>query len=97
MTNPTEEKLMKPKLIWKGTIRDAIREGRLTQEQLDEWNRIDEEGESYNLSFKHGKQAREKEILEMIDEISKLRLYRSKSCQLLSRRIKSKITGEKLK
>ena len=29
---------MKPKLIWKGTIRDAIREGRLTQEQLDEWN-----------------------------------------------------------
>ena len=42
-----EEELEKPKLIWKGSVGEALKTGRLTQEQVDKWNIEEEMGEDY--------------------------------------------------
>lgn len=63
-----DEILKKPKLIWSGTRAEAIAQGRNTQEEFDEWDRIDEEGEKYNEGYIDGQQSGQKRILELIDK-----------------------------
>ena len=58
---------------------------------------------AYKTGLKRGKEEAEKgmikieDVIKIIDDFGKLRIYRSKSCQLLSRRFKQSIKelGEK--
>jgi len=90
-----EEELKEPKLIWKGTTAEALRLGKVTQEDVDRWNRNDVEGESfsngYDEGFQKGKLEQKKEDNNILIKYSKLRLYRSKSCQLLIKQLQKEI------
>ena len=65
-----EEELKKPKLIWKGSVGEALKTGRLTQEQVDKWNMEEEMGEDYmngfEEGFQKGKLEQKKEELEFL-------------------------------
>ncbi len=67
-----DEELSKPKLIWKGSVGEAIKQGRMTQEQLDDWNMEDEEGEEYLEGFKAGQKQSEDAFKEMIEDLSNI-------------------------
>lgn len=60
--------LKEAKLIWSGTTKEALEQGRITQEELDEWDRIDEEGERYSEGFIQGAKAERVRIKALIEE-----------------------------
>ena len=66
-----KEELKEPTLIWKGSVGEALRTGRLTQEQVDKWNMEEEMGEDYmngfEEGFQKGKLEERKRVLELID------------------------------
>ena len=70
-----EEELEKPKLIWKGSVGEALKTGRLTQEQVDKWNMEEEMGEDYmngfEEGFQKGKLEQKKEELEFLINLDK--------------------------
>jgi len=62
----TREKELKKKLIWKGTIGEEVKGGRLTQEEVDRWNMEDYEGERYAECYQEGKEQAEQRIIKLI-------------------------------
>ncbi len=55
------------KLLWKGTIKEAIEKGKVTQEEVDKWNMEDEIGEDYMEGFLAGQLAEREKCLKMIE------------------------------
>ena len=53
----------------------------------------DKTNEMSTKTFYFGRIESLKDVLELIDEYSKQRIYRSKDCQLLIKMIKAKIKG----
>lgn len=69
------------KLLWKGTIKEAIEKGKVTQEEVDKWNMEDEIGEDYMEGFKAGQLAEREKCLKIIEELyeKELKEYRVES------------------
>ena len=70
----TEQELKKGKLIWKGTAKEAIKLGKLTQEEIDDWDMMDEEGEKYTEGYKVGKQEAKKEFKQIIYQLDWIKI-----------------------
>jgi flagellar biosynthesis/type III secretory pathway protein FliH len=62
-----EEELKEPKLLWKGTTQEAIDLGKVTQEDVDRWNRNDEEGESYSEGYDEGLKKGKQQTLKDVE------------------------------
>jgi hypothetical protein len=64
-----KEELKKEKLLWKGTTAEAIKLGKITQEEVDRWNMENEEGEKYTEGYNKAKEQAEKSFNEKIEKL----------------------------
>jgi len=89
-----DEELSKPKLIWKGSVGEAIKQGRMTQEQLDDWNMEDEEGEEYLEGFKAGQKQTNEEELKFLKTLTfpRSNIYIFSSIKSRIQELKTKLT-----